>query len=270
VGSREAAVFRLFNTLALPDWTWPGVWLVMQFGVIGAVPLVAVVAVATRHLRLALDAVLAAGSIYLIAKVIKDFVQRGRPDTLLNDVHILGEPAGGLDTSPGTPQSRSRWPPGEPVPGPAVPAPGKPHTVGLAGPKMPTDSRMALGETAPARQRDDCGRRARLPGLACVRIARTAPRRARSPRRAAPHRPRAVAPGLPPSGRSDLAGAAEAVHTARRAAARLPRVVGLDACCRPPGLAGSHRMTVPSPDQVARAAEHYVVAEIHRRGGWAA
>ena len=111
VGSREAAVFRLFNTLALPDWTWPGVWLVMQFGVIGAVPLVAVVAVATRHLRLALDAVLAAGSIYLIAKVIKDFVQRGRPDTLLNDVHILGEPAGGLDTSPGTPQSRSRWPP---------------------------------------------------------------------------------------------------------------------------------------------------------------
>ena len=87
VGSREAAVFRLFNTLALPDWTWPGVWLVMQFGVIGAVPLVAVVAVATRHLRLALDAVLAAGSIYLIAKVIKDFVQRGRPDTAERCAH---------------------------------------------------------------------------------------------------------------------------------------------------------------------------------------
>jgi glycosyltransferase 2 family protein len=96
LGSREAAVFRLFNTLDLPDWTWPGVWLVMQLGVIGAVPLVAVVAVATRHLRLALDAVLAAGSIYLIAKVIKEFVQRGRPDSLLDGVHILGEPAGGL------------------------------------------------------------------------------------------------------------------------------------------------------------------------------
>jgi undecaprenyl-diphosphatase len=96
LGSREAAVFRLFNALALPDWTWPGVWLVMQLGVIGAVPLVAVVALATRHLRLALDAVLAAGSIYLIAKVIKEFVQRGRPDSLLDDVHILGEPAGGL------------------------------------------------------------------------------------------------------------------------------------------------------------------------------
>jgi undecaprenyl-diphosphatase len=96
LGSREAAAFRLVNELALPDWTWPGIWLVMQLGVIGAVPLVAVVALATRHLRLALDAVLAAGSIYLIAKVIKAFVQRGRPDSLLDDVHILGEPAGGL------------------------------------------------------------------------------------------------------------------------------------------------------------------------------
>jgi glycosyltransferase 2 family protein len=96
VGSRETAVFRLVNDLALPGWTWPGVWLVMQLGVIGAVPLVAVVALATRHLRLALDAVLAAGSIYLIAKVIKQFVQRGRPDSLLEQVNILGEPAGGL------------------------------------------------------------------------------------------------------------------------------------------------------------------------------
>jgi membrane-associated phospholipid phosphatase len=96
LGSRETAVFRLVNGLALPGWTWPGVWLVMQLGVIGAVPLVAVVALATRHLRLALDAALAAGSIYLIAKVIKLFVQRGRPDSLLDEVNILGEPAGGL------------------------------------------------------------------------------------------------------------------------------------------------------------------------------
>jgi glycosyltransferase 2 family protein len=96
VGSRETAVFRLVNDLALPGWTWPGVWLVMQLGVIGAVPLVAVAALATRHLRLALDAVLAVGSIYLIAKVIKQFVQRGRPDSLLDQVNILGEPAGGL------------------------------------------------------------------------------------------------------------------------------------------------------------------------------
>jgi glycosyltransferase 2 family protein len=96
VGDREAALFRVVNELALPGWTWPGVWLVMQLGVIGAVPLVAVLALATRRLRLALDAVLAAGSIYLIAKLVKEFVQRGRPRTLLDDVHILGEPARGL------------------------------------------------------------------------------------------------------------------------------------------------------------------------------
>jgi membrane-associated phospholipid phosphatase/predicted Ser/Thr protein kinase len=96
VGDREAALFRVVNELALPDWTWPGVWLVMQLGVIGAVPLVALLALATRRLRLALDAVLAAGSIYLIAKLVKEFVQRGRPQTLLDGVNILGEPARGL------------------------------------------------------------------------------------------------------------------------------------------------------------------------------
>jgi glycosyltransferase 2 family protein len=96
IGDREAALFRVVNELALPGWTWPGVWLVMQLGVIGAVPLVAVLALVTRRLRLALDAVLAAGSIYLIAKLVKEFVQRGRPQTLLEDVNILGEPARGL------------------------------------------------------------------------------------------------------------------------------------------------------------------------------
>jgi glycosyltransferase 2 family protein len=96
IGDREAALFRVVNELALPGWTWPGVWLVMQLGVIGAVPLVAVLALATRRLRLALDAVLAAGSIYLIAKLVKEFVQRGRPQTLLDGVNILGEPARGL------------------------------------------------------------------------------------------------------------------------------------------------------------------------------
>jgi glycosyltransferase 2 family protein len=96
IGDRETALFRVVNELALPDWTWPGVWLVMQLGVIGAVPLVAILALATRRLRLALDAVLAAGSIYLIAKLVKEFVQRGRPQTLLDNVNILGEPARGL------------------------------------------------------------------------------------------------------------------------------------------------------------------------------
>jgi glycosyltransferase 2 family protein len=64
--------------------------------VIGAVPLVAGLALLTRRLRLALYAALAGGTIYLVAKVIKAYVQRGRPQTLLDDVSILGEPARGL------------------------------------------------------------------------------------------------------------------------------------------------------------------------------
>jgi undecaprenyl-diphosphatase len=96
LGVRETDFFRLINDLALPGWTYPGIWLVMQLGVIGAVPVVVGVALATRRLRLALDAALAAGGIYLVAKLVKEFVQRGRPQTLLDNVHILGEPARGL------------------------------------------------------------------------------------------------------------------------------------------------------------------------------
>jgi uncharacterized protein (TIRG00374 family) len=96
IGVRETDVFRVINDLALPVWTkWP-VWLVMQLGVIGAVPLVAALALATRRLRLAAYAALAGGTIYLVAKVIKEFVQRGRPQTLLDNVHILFVPDRGL------------------------------------------------------------------------------------------------------------------------------------------------------------------------------
>src|SRR6266540_399064 len=96
IGIREADVFRVVNDLALPGWTkWP-VWLVMQLGVIGAVPLVALLALATRRLRLAAYAALAGGTIYLIAKLVKEFVQRGRPQTLLDNVYIFDVPDRGL------------------------------------------------------------------------------------------------------------------------------------------------------------------------------
>jgi undecaprenyl-diphosphatase len=96
IGVREANLFRLLNDLALPDWTrWP-VWGVMQLGVIGAVPLVAGLALLTRRIRLAAYAALAGGTIYLIAKLVKAFVQRGRPQTLLEDVYIFDIPDRGL------------------------------------------------------------------------------------------------------------------------------------------------------------------------------
>jgi uncharacterized membrane protein YbhN (UPF0104 family)/membrane-associated phospholipid phosphatase len=96
VGVREANLFRLLNDLALPSWTrWP-VWGVMQLGVIGAVPLVAALALVTRRIRLAAYAALAGGTIYLVAKLVKAFVQRGRPQTLLPDVYIFDVPDRGL------------------------------------------------------------------------------------------------------------------------------------------------------------------------------
>jgi membrane-associated phospholipid phosphatase/predicted Ser/Thr protein kinase len=96
IGVREANLFRLINDLALPGWTrWP-VWGVMQLGVIGAVPLVAGLALVTRRIRLAAYAALAGGTIYLVAKLVKAFVQRGRPQTLLDNVYIFDIPDRGL------------------------------------------------------------------------------------------------------------------------------------------------------------------------------
>jgi membrane-associated phospholipid phosphatase len=96
IGVREANLFRLINDLALPGWTrWP-IWGVMQLGVIGAVPLVAGLALLTRRIRLAAYAALAGGTIYLVAKLVKEFVQRGRPQTLLADVYIFDIPDRGL------------------------------------------------------------------------------------------------------------------------------------------------------------------------------
>jgi putative heme transporter len=96
IGVREANLFRLINDLALPGWTrWP-VWGVMQLGVIGAVPLVAGLALLTRRIRLAAYAALAGGTIYLVAKLVKEFVQRGRPQTLLDNVYIFDVPDRGL------------------------------------------------------------------------------------------------------------------------------------------------------------------------------
>jgi membrane-associated phospholipid phosphatase len=96
VDDPERSVFRAVNGLPLPGWLYPAIWLLMQGGNIGAVPVVALLAVATRRLRMALDMALAGGAIYLVAKLVKEVIQRGRPQTLLDDVNILGEAARGL------------------------------------------------------------------------------------------------------------------------------------------------------------------------------
>ena len=92
----EVNLFRLINEFPLSDLLYPAAWLIMQLGHLGAVPATALAAAAARRWRLAFDFLVAGGTIYVVARVVKALVDRGRPRSLLEDVNVLGEPAGGL------------------------------------------------------------------------------------------------------------------------------------------------------------------------------
>jgi undecaprenyl-diphosphatase len=93
VSAAEASAFRFLDgTDVLP---FAVVWPVMQLGNLLAVPCAAVAAAAFRRWRLAAGLLLAGAGVYLLAKVVKGFVVRGRPDELLSDVVIRGAPAVG-------------------------------------------------------------------------------------------------------------------------------------------------------------------------------
>ena len=103
VGTFETNVFRLVNDL--PDWLYlvdagylriPVLWTVMQAGSLVAVPVAAALAAAARRFRLAANLALAGAGVWLLAKAIKQVIARGRPPTLLGEVHLLGSPAHGL------------------------------------------------------------------------------------------------------------------------------------------------------------------------------
>jgi undecaprenyl-diphosphatase len=89
----EEAGFRVFNDL--PDWIeYPG-WPVMQLGAILVVPVVAVIVLAvTRHWAIPLRMVVAGGAAWIGAKVVKAFLERGRPAELLADVNQRPEWSG--------------------------------------------------------------------------------------------------------------------------------------------------------------------------------
>ena len=94
VGDLERATFRAINGGAqLP---FAVVWPVMQFGMIGAVPVSAVVALLLHRHRLAVALLLAGALAYGGGKVIKRIIERGRPDALLDDVTIQGAASHGL------------------------------------------------------------------------------------------------------------------------------------------------------------------------------
>ena len=96
----EVRIFRAVNEL--PQGLHTVVWPFMQYGTFITIPALAVVAFLFRRFRLALAIVLAGVGVYLVALVVKDFVERGRPAALITAVEerelfgadSLGYPSG--------------------------------------------------------------------------------------------------------------------------------------------------------------------------------
>jgi undecaprenyl-diphosphatase len=94
LGEREVRAFRALNEL--PDQLFPPVWVVMQAGALGAAPLAAAVASATGRRRLAGHLLAAGAGAWVMAKVVKRFVQRPRPEALVPGCRCRGQDATGL------------------------------------------------------------------------------------------------------------------------------------------------------------------------------
>jgi undecaprenyl-diphosphatase len=96
----EVTLFRPVN--GLPDAIRPGVWALNQYGTIITIPVATIVALAFRKWRLATVLAISGVAVYFLAKVVKGYVERGRPGALLAAVnqrevfaeHSLGFPSG--------------------------------------------------------------------------------------------------------------------------------------------------------------------------------
>jgi membrane-associated phospholipid phosphatase len=87
----ERDVFRAINDHTVLPFTI--VWTVMQLGNFIAVPVAAIAAIAARRWRLGIGMLLGGVAAYFLAKVIKVTVERGRPTTLIDEVHVRGAAA---------------------------------------------------------------------------------------------------------------------------------------------------------------------------------
>jgi membrane-associated phospholipid phosphatase len=90
----EADAFRLINDL--PGVPFAIVWVPMQLGNFLVVPAAVLAALVFRRWRLAGGLALAGAGVYALAKVVKRFVERGRPSDLLDDVFVRGAAPHGL------------------------------------------------------------------------------------------------------------------------------------------------------------------------------
>lgn len=95
VSGAEQGVFRAINDHTLvPQFV---VWPIMQLGNFLVIPVAAVVAIATRRWRLGASLLIGGLAAYLLAAhAVRDNFVRGRPATLLDDVHLRNAPATGL------------------------------------------------------------------------------------------------------------------------------------------------------------------------------
>lgn len=93
VSALETDVFEVLNEL--PGAVYPAVWVVMQLGNILAVPIVGIAWLAARKIRPAIKTLASGVLVWVLAKVVKEMVQRGRPGELLEDVILHGAPMSG-------------------------------------------------------------------------------------------------------------------------------------------------------------------------------
>jgi membrane-associated phospholipid phosphatase len=93
VGEPEVEVFRAVNEL--PGALYEVVWAFMQLGNLLVVPAAVVLALILRRFRLATAMALAGSLVWLLAKIVKQVVERGRPAELIDDVILRNAPATG-------------------------------------------------------------------------------------------------------------------------------------------------------------------------------
>jgi membrane-associated phospholipid phosphatase len=80
----EVAVFQAIN--GLPDGLRPYFWVLNQYGTAVTIPVATVVALLFRKWLLALSLAISGAAVYVLARVIKEYVNRGRPSAFVEGV----------------------------------------------------------------------------------------------------------------------------------------------------------------------------------------
>ena len=80
----EVAVFQAIN--GLPDGLRPYFWVLNQYGTAVTIPVATVVALLLRKWLLALSLAISGVAVYVLARIIKEYVGRGRPSAFVEGV----------------------------------------------------------------------------------------------------------------------------------------------------------------------------------------